>query len=123
MRRQGHTGFGLQDRGRGGEGADDCRRKTGGAKQPHGGGKASGIMWSPTPAKQKKNNKPVVPRAPSPFCNTTASGCLRVATGAPDDPVQGIRIWEGQHPESERPLLTVIGQAHLTIFPDTGLHL
>lgn len=53
MRRQGHTGFGLSDRGRGGEGADDCRRKTGGAKQPRSGGKASGVMWSPTPAKQK----------------------------------------------------------------------
>lgn len=37
----------------GGEGADDCRRKTGGAKQPRSGGKASGVMWSPTPAKQK----------------------------------------------------------------------
>lgn len=121
-RRQGHTGFGLQDRGWGGKGADDCRGKTGGDKQPCGGGEASGIMWSPAPAKQRKKNKPAMPRAPSPsFRSTIVSGCERVATGAPDDPVQEIRIWEGQYPESERPSLTVIGRAHLTIFPDTGL--
>ena len=124
MRRQGHTGFGLQDRGRGGEGADDCRRKTGGAKQPHGGGESFWyhVVTNSSQAKKKKINPPY--RAPSPFFySTTSSGCLRVATGAPDDPVQGIRIWEGQHPESERPSLTVIRQAHLTIFLDTGLHL
>ena len=91
---------------------------------PTAGGKASGIMWSPTPAKQKKKKINPPYRAPSPFFySTTSSGCLRVATGGPDDPVQGIRIWEGQHPESERPSLTVIRQAHLTIFLDTGLHL
>lgn len=82
MRRQGHTGFGLQDRGRGGEGADDCRRKTGGAKQPHGGGKASGIMWSPTPAKQKKKINPSYPELPA----RSATPLRLAACGWPREP-------------------------------------